>query len=80
MKMGDAEIFAILVISITAILIGGVLIHEDLWVNQANDYTRCLASCTNNLDSHVTPQELQCVEACESLSECKEGLTIRVRG
>lgn len=68
--METDAIWLIALISIVGLLVLGLLGHEHMWIVQADDYTKCLASCTYTLDSQTTLEELMCVEACEPLSEC----------
>lgn len=68
--MDEDVTWAIVIIAVVGLLVLGLLAHEYMWINQADDYTKCLASCSYTLDSQVTLEELMCVEACEPLSEC----------
>lgn len=70
--MDEDVTWGIVIIAVVGIIVLALVAHEHMWINQADDYTKCLASCTYTLDSQVTLEELQCVEVCELLSECRE--------
>jgi len=74
--MDEDITWAIVIISVVGVLVFGLVCHEHMWIVQADDYTKCLGSCSYPLDGQVTLEELMCVEACEPLSKCisNEGL------
>lgn len=71
--MNDDAMWLIAMVTIVGLLLFSYLAHEYIWVSTADDYSKCLSSCTNTLDSFVSDEELRCAEICLPLSECDSG-------